>query len=403
MTFNRRYVILIVVVAAVTVVGSPVAWRQWNESRRVQLTKQCRLARHSQRWDELQALADTWTHWDPQNGEAWLNRGIAANARGAWSDAANDFWRVPDSTPQAIPAMIELSKLAFTHLNEPLRGVEACERILRIDPLAAGARQQLIWFYAMTLQRAKLRQHILEAIKLQREPREAYVYYFLLYTLRSQDAVDLNSRWLQAAPDSELFLVARVINLPDPQSGSAETPDPSPTAENRSLFLEKTKLEQVSELLTRFPHNLELIAYKAEERFANGDVPGAAAVLKDAPESVSQDGRFWRFKGWLHETNDELEASIAAYQKSLELHPVDWNTMNRLAIVERRAHNQSEVQRLTGLVERGNQIRKKLRQERAVETASRQILQEIAKLYRDCGDHEIARALEIRLAESPGR
>jgi len=404
MTLKRRTILtMALIVAAVAALGAPVAWQRWNDHRRVQLAKQCRLARESQRWEDLQALAEDWTRWDPQNGDAWLSRGMAAKGRQEWSDAAKYFWNVPDATPQAIPAMIELSKLAFTQLNDPLKGVEACERILKIDPLAQGARQQLIWFYAMTLQRVKLRQQILDAIKLQREPREAYVYYFLLQTLRSQDGVDLNSRWLQEAPDSELFLVARVINLPDPQTESPETPMSSSANENQDAQNGKTKLQQVDELLARFPHNLELIAYKTEERFASGDVSQAARILKNAPQSAAQDGRFWRFKGWLHEINDELDSAIAAYHKALELHPIDWNTMNRLAIVDRRAQNPSEVKRLTDLVERGNETRKQLRQQKAVEIVSPQMLQELLSLFKACNDHEIAQALENRLTSGRKR
>lgn len=398
MSCNRRSVIGIILVAVAAVLfTSPFARRRWNDYRCTTLAKQCRLARNNDEWGKLQALANDWTSRDPQNGEAWLNRGIAATGQGAWTEAAEHFWQVPDSTPQAVPAMIELSKLSFTHLNQPLRGEAACQRILGINPLAAEARQQLIWFYAMTLQRAKLRQQILDAIRLECEPREAYVYYFLLYTLRSEAAVALNTRWLEGSPNSELFLVARVINLPDPQSGSSETPNPSAANENRSDATKDDKLNQVAQLLTRFPHNLELIACHAEERFARGDFAKAAEILQNAPESAAQDGRFWRFKGWLHEANDELQESIAAYRQALELHPTDWNTMNRLAVVVRRVHNQPEVRRLTDLIERGNETRRSLRKEKAVEVASPQILQDLASLFRDCGDDEIATALEFRL------
>lgn len=404
MASNRRSLfILALAVALIAACGVPIAWQRWTNYRRDQFTRQCRAARSSQRWEELQGLAGDWTRWDPQNGEAWMNRGLAANARQQWAEAAESFGHIQDSDPQVIPAMIEVSKLAFTHLNDPLRGVAACERILKIDPRAAGARQQLIWFFAMTLQRDKLLQQIRDAIKYQREPREAYVYYFLLYTLRSQDAVDLNSRWLQGAPDAELFLVARVINLPDPQSESPETPVPaSPATDKRNELPAKSKLDQVQDLLVQFPHNLELIAYKAEERFADGDFASAASILKNAPESAGQDGRFWRFKGWLHESNRELEASSTAYRKALEIHPVDWNTMNRLAIVERQRQNVAEVQKLTELVERGNETRKSLRQQK-VETPSLQVLQELARLFRDCGNQEFASALERRLAGARAR
>ena len=107
--------------------------------------------------------------------------------------------------------------------------------------------------------------------------------------------------------------------------------------------------------------------------------------------------RFWRFKGWLHEANGELQESMAAYRRALELHPTDWNTMNRLVVVARRLHNQPEVRRLTDLIERGNETRMSLRKEKAVEVASFQILQDLASLFRDRGDHEIATALEFRL------
>ena len=404
MTLHRRSVTgIILILVAVVLCTSPIALRHWNDYRCTALAKQCRLARNSEEWDQLQSLAIDWTNRDPQSGEAWLNRGVAAMGVGAWKEAADHFWQVPDSTPQAVPAMIELSKLSFTHLNQPLTGEAACERILRGNPRAAGARQQLIWFYAMTLQRAKLRQQILKAVQLESEPREAYIYYFLLYSLKSEEAVALNTRWLEGSPDSELFLVARVINSPDPRIGSSEIPDPSSNDKNRSDAIENDKVGQVAQLLIRFPRNLELIAYLAEERFARGDFVQAAEILKNAPESASQDGRFWRFKGWLHEVNGELPESIAAYRQSLELHPTDWNTMNRLAVVERRVNNQPAVKRLTDLMERGNETRRSLRKEKAIEVTAPKILLDLASLFRDCGDHQIAAAMEVRLAQARRR
>lgn len=404
MTLRRRSVTSIILIAvAVVLCTSPIALRHWNDYRCTALAKQCRLARNSEEWDQLQSLAIDWTNRNPQSGDAWLNRGIAAMGVGAWKEAADHFWQVPDSTPQAVPAMIELSKLSFTHLNQPLTGEAACERILRGNPLAAGARQQLIWFYAMTLQRAKLKEEILNAIRLEREPREAYIYYFLLYSLKSEEAVALNTRWLEGSPNSELFLVARAINLPDPQAGSSETPSPSAANEDRSDATEDDKLNQVAQLLTRFPHNLELIAFLAEERFARGDFAKAAEILQNAPGSAAQDSRFWRFKGWLHEANGELQESIAAYRQALELHSTDWITINRLAVVERRVHNQPEVKRLTDLIRRGNETRLSLRKEKAVEVATPKILHDLASLFRDCGDLQVAAAMEVRLAQAQRR
>ncbi len=404
MSSNRRIVVIsVVVVVIATAISSPYAYREWCRYRRNDLSEQCRAARSRQRWDDLQALADRWTTWDPQNGEAWMFRAQAAGGRREWSAAASHFWRVPDSDERAIPAMIELSKLAFTHLNDPLRGVDACERILRIDLRAAGAHQQLIWFYAMTLQREKLLRQIRAAIEVQREPREAYVYFFLVDSLRLGSAVELNERWLKAAPDAELFLVARVLQSPDLETESPDTPNPAPVGEHPQSMSGRSKLELVEELLHRFPHNIELLAYKAEDRIAAGDIDGAATLLSQVPDAARQDNRFWRIQGWLHESNNELEEATAAYRRALELHAVDWNTMNRLAVVERRRQNIAEVQRLTQLVERANETRRILRKLPAVELVTPAILAELAKLYRESGDREIGPALERRLTHAEAR
>ena len=400
MSAQRRMIVLSVVVAVIAAaIGSPYAYREWCSYRRNELTEQCRAARSRQRWDELQILADRWTAWDSQNGEAWMFRAQAAAGRREWSAAASHFWRVPDTDARVIPAMIELSKLAFTHLNDPLGGVEACERILRIDPRAAGAHQQLIWFYAMTLQREQLFRQIHAAIDVQREPREAYVYYFLADTLRSGSAVELNERWLEADPDSELFLVARVLQLPDSETESPDTPHATPAGETSKSMPGRSKLKRVEELLHRFPHNIELLAYKAEGCIANGDIDGVVALLSQAPDAARQDSRFWRIRGWLHESNSELEEANTAYRRALELHAIDWNTMNRLAVVERRRQNIAEVQRLTKLVERANEMRRVLRKIPAVELTPPAIFVELAAIYRASGDRKVGSALDRRLAE----
>ena len=77
--------------------------------------------------------------------------------------------------------------------------------------------------------------------------------------------------------------------------------------------------------------------------------------------------------------------------------------MNRLAVVERRVNNQPEVKRLTDLMERGNETRRSLRKEKAIEVTAPKILLDLASLFRDCGDHQIAAAMEVRLAQARRR
>ncbi len=397
---RRRRITLMLFAAAVVVAVcvAPSAYRGWCNFQRRESAEQCRDALSRQRWDDLESIADRWSVWDPQNGEPWQFRAQAAAGRRDWPAAAKHLSQIPDTDSRVVQAMIELSKLSFTHLNDPLRGVAACERILRKEPHAAGAHQQLIWFYAMTLQRDPLVKQIRAAIAAQQEPREAYVYFFLVDTFRSNVAVKLNEHWLESSPNEECFQVARVLHLQDSEAESSDSPATTSNGDHPAPITGRSKIELVEDLLKRFPHNVELLAYAAQERMTAGDVDGTAALLSQAPATATPDSRFWHIKGWLHESNNELDEAAATYRRALELHALDWNTMNRLAIVERRRQNINDVQRLTKRFEQAKELRRQLRQLPAVELVTPAILLELATLARESGDQEIGPSLERRLA-----
>ena len=398
MFMNRRIVLVCAAsLILITAVAAPFVYPIWSELRRADLAEACGAAKSERRWNELQRLADRWTAWEPENGEAWMYRGQAASGRQDWEQALASFWQVPDSDPQVVPALIEVSKLAFTRLNNPLKGAAACERILQIDPRAAGARQQLIGFYAATLQREKLLRQIQQGVETQSEPREAYAYAFLLYTLRSKEGIDLNERWLKSSPDEELFLVASILQLPDSKTDSQEIDLFARTEAEVRTSLGPAKRERVNQLRERFPKNLELLAFQAEERFDAGDIDGVTALLLQAPTTAKQDSRFWRMKGWVHESHNEWDDAVAAYGEGLRRHPVDWTTMIRLAAVERRRNNRTEVERLTQLVDRAQEIRRKLRNLTAAESVNPTALIELADFFQDCGDTHMSQGLNRRL------
>lgn len=401
MSRPRRIVVLCLAVAIIGV--TPLAYHGWQELRRSDLSAKCRNAGQHYRWDELRVLADRWSEWDSQNPDPWLFRAQAASGQRDWTAAVDSFWRVPDSDARVVPAMIEVSKITFSHLNDPLRGVQACQRILRNDPRAAGAHQQLIWFYAMTLQREQLLKQIRAAVQAKSEPREAYVYFFLADTYRSGIAVTLNEQWLQSTSNEETFLVAHALHLPDADADSSVTPTTGSVGAEPQPSAGRSKRERVNELLRRFPQNLELLAYAAQDRLTFGDVAAAAELFSQAPEAAQRDSRFWLIHGWLQESHNDLDEAAKSYRKALELRAFDWITMNRLAVVERRRRNLDEVQRLTKLMLRAHAIRKQLRQLPAVEMVTPTILRDLATLARDCGDREIGPALERRLSGTQSR
>lgn len=200
--------------------------------------------------------------------------------------------------------------------------------------------------------------------------------------MRSKVAVKLNERWMQSARDAETFQVAYALQLPDIEVELAGSSTANSAEEMPNVPAGRSKRELVDELLIRFPHNVELLAFKAEERISAGDVDGVATLLSQAPATAQQDSRYWRIKGWLHESANELEDAAADYHRALELFALDWNTMNRLSVVERRRQNVAEVQRLSKLVEQAKSIRKSLRQLSAVEMVTPEILVELAKFAR---------------------
>lgn len=374
-----------------------------KDSQRIQLSVQCRDAAQRQNWDKLRSLAEPWSKWDSQNGDPWMFLGHAASGRREWSAAVASYARVPETHPGFVPAMIQVSDLSFEHLNDPLKGVDACHRILKADPQAAGAQRQLIWFYAMTLQRAKLLKQIESAVNAQKEPREAYAYFFLVDSFRSKFAIHLNQRWHESAPDEPAFQIARVLHLQNADTDSPNSATTTVNGDEPRPAAGPSKRELVEELLIRFPHNIELLAYLAQDRLNSGDAAGAATLLSQAPAEAEHDSRFWLIQGWLHESNNELDQAATAYRHALQLHAMDWNTLNRLAVVERRRQNPDEVPRLTMLVERANALRKQLRDLPAIEQVTPELLRELALLARDCGDQKIGPALKRRFESAMPR
>lgn len=395
MSVRKRFgtgIVLIVIAAAAAFGGKP-AYRWWQRSRRAAWAAQCRAARDSERWVDLQTMADRWAARDPEVADPWLFLAEAAQGRHDWPAAAAALVRIPDTDPKAPAALLALAQIEFGALNRPLVGEAVCQRLLTLQPRAAPAHQRLIQFYAISVQREKLLRQIRFAIDQRCEPPEAYVYLLLLDTLRMSNGVELNEHWLKAHPNDELFVVGRAIQFPEPHD-----PIVAPSAPldvDRKARAGKLKL--VETLLEKYPANLELMAYEIERCTTLGEVNRVAQMLSHAPEAAERDSRFWRFKGWVHEMLDELPAAETAYKQALEIHPLDWNAWNRLATVCRRRQDVREVERLTALVEQSRALRIEIRKLPAAELVTPEILADLASYARKCGAGWVADALDSRV------
>ncbi|MFT5325770.1 MAG: tetratricopeptide (TPR) repeat protein [Planctomycetaceae bacterium] len=382
---NRRRLVLLCALASMAGFGWYYGFPLWEKRRQESYFANCSRAQQLGDWDELQRLSVQWTRWRPEAADGWIFQADAAQNKGDFASAVECLSSVPESSPKAFPAYIALATLQFGPATQPLDGVRTSERLLELDPRTTAAHRQLIEFYAMTLQREKLINQIRQAIDLSREPRSAYVYLFLVDTMRLADAVETNDNWLKAHPDTEVFLVARALQLPEP------APNVESTMGN--------KHEVIAKLFERFSNNVELLGYQVDLAIRQGNTSEVARLLLGAPSSVEKDSRFWRAKGWLHLSRAELSAAEQALQQALELHPLDLLARTWLTDLTRRQGDLENAQRLEALVRQARRLRERCTGDQSAENIAQEVLAELADYARLCGDKQMADALTRRLSD----
>lgn len=364
--------------------GAAYAYRQRVKSLQNSYAIDCRRVREVEDWVALQRLAEGWSAWDRQNADAWLFRADAAQHLGNFALAAECLESIPPSDPKWLPALVSLSSLQFGPLNDPLKGVKTCERLLSVEPKTTSAHQQLIEFYALSLQRRQLEHQIRFAISSMREPPTAYIYLCLIDTMRLERGVESNSRWQERYPDSELFTVARLLQMPEPENDNTTNPGES-------------KFAQVDELFKRYPQNLELRAYQIDLSIRRGDDVKLMGLLSELSAEADEDPRFWRAKGWLHLTRREIPEAKRALSKAIELFPMDWNARTWMADALRSEGNLADAEPLLAIVRKSRELRKQITSITNDPKASTEILTEICEYARQCGDQQVAEALDQRL------
>ena len=379
----------LVIGAVLLLVGTSYGYREWIRSRQMSSFAQCQEARHDGNWVKLQQSAEQWTAWDRRNADAWLFLADAHQHQNDFESAAKCLESVPEDDPKALPTLVGLSTLQFGSLNRPLDGVQTCERILRLEPKTTAAHQQLIEFYAISLQRRKLEDQIRFSISCSREPPIAYVYLFLIDTMRVKAGVELNTQWLNRYPDCEIFMVSRVLQMPEPESGVKTGAGDDKYALVESLF-------------ARFPRNLELLAHKVDLCIRKGNAEELMGLLQNLPAEADADPRFWRAKGWLHLTRNELSKAKRALQQAMDLYPLDWNARNWMSDVLRHEGHNAEAGKLQEIVAMARELRSKITANGSNGSNGsngeipHEILRGLAELSNRCGDAQVAKALSRR-------
>lgn len=373
-------------------------------------------ALHSGQWRHLEMVSRRWQEKDPHAGMAWLLAAQAADKLQSPRRMAGYIERMPDNDPKKPAALLDVATAYFGPLNQPSLGETACLRSLQLEPNNAEARRRLVFYYCMTLQRAKMVEHARDAIATGTDTPEAYVYLIGADWITLSNAADYNGKWMQSSDASENFLVAYLIHWAgatgtdtveqqvDPLAGVDLSATPELQSRLSSLLgrdLGRKDLtdhkEQILRCMELYPKNVELLAFKLREAAADGSVDRVSTFLSQVPESAGGDNRFYHYKGWLHERLGEDDHAVLAYREALRLNPFDWRSQLRLAGLLRLAGETVEADRLAALAIDGKNLRETIMSLADVQTIPMSVLKSMLDYCRQCGDDLVSNGLAKRV------
>jgi tetratricopeptide (TPR) repeat protein len=359
------------------------AWSWWTSSLPDRLRADMRMAVRETRWNDVDEVSRRLIELNPNDGDAWLRRGEAAELRHDHVGAARIFTDMPEEIPEKTQGLRALVDLQFGPLNSPLAAEQSLHRLLARDPASKLAHQKLIIFYAMTLQRRNLIGEARSAIERHADSAEAYTYLFLADSLHLPRAPKANRRWLTGEPDSELFAVAEAVSAATPPDRVGPRDDVAAGNE-----------QELAALLERYPHNLELLAWHLEAAMERGDVASARTLIAQLPSEAADDNRCCRFAGWVDEQAGREDEALAKYRQAITLHPLDWKTRHVLADLLRRREQVEEADRLVQIVQTAEELRRALDDLSDAPAIPADLFRRLAEYARQCGDVHYAEALD---------
>lgn len=330
MRIIRWALIAISVIACAALSG----W-MWQSSRReaiATLSRQCKKLSVQERWGELATASAKWSGLEPGSADPWLYRAEAAKELKDWNTVVTSLDRVPRTDSRCPNALVQKAAAEFEFLNRPLDGVKTCDELLAIEPRVLIAHKQTIFFCAMTLQRAEMVRRIRQAIRVRRESPESYVYLVGASWLFGGSVYRHNTRWLEGDPDNETYQVARALQV----YGTQAKADPAHAAEFEHI-------PQAEELLKKYPHNLELVAYFLNRSITDGELERVQELLQLIPKDQADgDARFWRARAWCEDTAGNLEQAEMSLRRAFKLDPYWWQIHFQLHDLLRRRGNLEE-------------------------------------------------------------
>jgi tetratricopeptide (TPR) repeat protein len=351
-------------------VGIKPAYHFWHERRSGFYKSACRQAVESSSWIDLHAIASAWLQWDVKSNDARMYRAEAAQKLGRIDEAVEDLGSVTDDYVGALQALAIRGDTLFSDLNRPYEAVETWERMLHINPRADLARQRLIYFFAMTMQREKMIKGIYEAMELGCEPPEAYAYLLLAYEVMFSDGLRLTKQWMQLYPEDETLKAAHAVYL------ARFSPENTINIYGMSLITAGDET-LINEYLTRYPKNLEVLAYHLERAVVAGNHETAYELLNQCPAEAERDARFWRYRAWYLATDGRFAEAEQAVRTALGIYPFDWRSRLQLSGVLRRLDRSGEAAEEARIADLGKELHRELLQSPNARSLSPSVVEQI--------------------------
>ncbi|MBS0263205.1 MAG: hypothetical protein JSS02_14770 [Planctomycetes bacterium] len=365
-------------------------WRPWRGESVAELSRQCRiLSTHSQ-LNELAEVAARWSVIAPQTADPWLMRAEAAEGLEDYEHAAEFLGRVPRDDSRAVGALVRKAMIEFENLNRPRIGVQTCDEVLALDSRILMVHKQAIFYFTMTLQRAEMVRRIRQAIRARRESPESYVYLLGTSWLYSASLYRHNEHWREADPHDETFEVAQALQVY--------------VSEAKTDLLHAADFEHIptpEQLLEKYPHNLELVAYFLNQNISDGDLDRVQELLEAVPAKIADgDARFWRARAWCADVNGDFESAERALRQAFALDPYWWQIHFQLHDLLRRRGRLEESARYFEIYKISKALTTEVKSlsKSAESLNDRKFLESMLKLAEFAQDEEVATALRERLA-----
>lgn len=358
---------------------------QWNDE---DYRRECNVLAQNEDWTKLRELAGEWVDRTTAPDEALTLLAEAEYQDGFPDRAVEHLLAIPERSKRAYTALIAACDMQFGELNKPLEGVETLKRMVKLRPSSITSRRRLIFFYAVTLQRRAMVEAIHDAIRRKAEPPDAYAYLMLADKLSFSNGFTKNTEWLESDPESELFQVARIIQLLDSVSSS--------DSDSRRATLPQY-MKVFHELRKKFPGNLELINYEVAAAIEDFDVDKVEQLLGEVSDKTGH-YLLLKSKGWLAMQNDEFSRAETLFLASIAEFSLDWSTWHQLAACRRRLGKLDEAVTSEQIARIGKELQKEILQQKNTAAIDTKTLEKIASYAASCADDLVAAGILMRLS-----